>query len=202
MSSRDLDILSRDTVYQGYFRIDRYRLRHRLFRGGMSKEIRREVFERGHAVGIVLYDPARDSVVLVEQFRIGALAAGKEPWITEIVAGVIDDGESAEAVARRESEEEAGCAVAKLIPVYDYLVSPGCSSETVRLFCGLIDAQGVGGIHGLEAEGEDIRVSVVPVDVALARLADGRINSAIAIIGLQWLALNRAALKAEAAAGP
>lgn len=197
MNARDVEILSYETAYKGYFRIDRYRLRHPLFAGGVSAEIRREVFDRGHAVGVVLYDPTRDAVVLIEQFRVGALHAGWKPWITEIVAGVIDPGEAPEAVARRESDEEAGCRILDLVPIYNYLVSPGCSSETVRLFCGRVDSEGVGGVFGLAHEGEDIRVSVVPFDEAMVRLADGRVNSSIAVIGLQWLALNRAKLRAR-----
>lgn len=197
MDSNNVEILSHDTLFQAYFRVDRFSVRHGLFAGGMSGEIQREVFQRGHAVGVLLYDPDRDSVVLIEQFRMGALAAGHKPWITEIVAGIIDPNESPSDVAHRETMEEAGCTVSDLIPVYDYLVSPGCSSETVKLFCGRVDSSGVGGIFGLEHEGEDIRVSVAPLDDALARVASGDINSSIAIIGLQWLALNRTKLQAR-----
>lgn len=195
MTADDVQIRSHETAYKGYFRIDRYRLRHKQFKGGMGVEIRREVFERGHAVGVILYDPARDSVVLIEQFRIGALHAGRAPWVTEIVAGVIDPNESADEVARRETREEAGCDVLDLVPIYDYFVSPGCSSETVQLFCGRIDSRGIGGIHGLPDEGEDIRVSVVALEEALSDLDNGRINTSLGIIGLQWLALNRAKLR-------
>ena len=86
MSKHKIDILDKARVYEGYFRVDRYRLRHGLHEGGMGNEIVREVFERGHAVGILPFDPDRDEVVMIEQFRIGAYAAGVEPWLTEIVA--------------------------------------------------------------------------------------------------------------------
>ncbi len=195
MQSDGVEIVARETAYQGYFRIDRYRIRHRLFAGGISPEIRREVFERGHAVAVILYDPALDAVVLIEQFRIGAFTADFPPWVTEIVAGIIDPGEEPAAVARRETMEETGCEVLNLVPVHRYLVSPGCSSESVTLFCARVDARNAGGIHGLKDEGEDIRVSVVPVKEALHELASGRVNTSLGLIGLQWLALNREELR-------
>ena len=109
--AKDVEILDKSEQYKGYFRINRYRLRHRLYAGGWSGELQRELFERGHAVGVLPYDPAADSVVLIEQFRIGALVAGMEPWLTEIVAGIIEEGEAPEEVARRETREEAGLEV-------------------------------------------------------------------------------------------
>lgn len=197
MALGKVEIVERERAYDGYFKIDRWRLRHRLFDGGMSTEIRREVFERGHAVAVILYDPARDALVMIDQFRIGAFSAGFNPWVTEIVAGIIDPGETAEAVARRETIEETGCTVAEMIPICHYLVSPGCSSETVRLFCARIDSDGVGGVFGLKDEGEDIRVSVVPLERALEDLAAGRINTSLGIIAVQWVALNRSKLRAQ-----
>ncbi|MBI3453787.1 MAG: NUDIX domain-containing protein [Rhodospirillales bacterium] len=195
MTPDDIDIIERKTVYQGHFRLDAYRLRHRLFAGGWSGEIRREIFERGHAVAVILYDPDRDSVVLIEQFRAGALAAGKTPWLVEPVAGIVEDGETALDVARRETREEAGCEILDLAPMCEFLMSPGGSSETMRMFCGRVDSRGVGGVHGLAHEGEDIRVLVLPLDEALGRLARGLATSSITHVGLQWLALNRAELR-------
>jgi ADP-ribose pyrophosphatase len=195
MNPSEVQVVARENAYSGYFRIDRYRLRHQLFNGGTSPEIRRELFDRGHAVAVILYDPQRDEVVLIDQFRIGALTADFPPWVTEIVAGIIDPGETPEEVARRETREETGCAVHDLELVYDYLVTPGCSNETVKLFCGRVDASKAGGIFGLEDEGEDIRVRAVPMPEALELLATGKINTSLGIIGLQWLALNRAKLR-------
>jgi ADP-ribose pyrophosphatase len=191
MTESDVEILARETCFQGYFRIDRYRLRHRLFDGGWSSEMTREVFERGHAVGVLPYDPESDSVVLTEQFRVGALAAGFVNWQIEIVAGIIDEGETPEEVARRETTEEAGCVVRELLPICSYLVSPGGTSESVTLFCARVDSTGVGGIHGLAHENEDIKVTVVPWTEARRMLDGGQISNAVSIIALQWLALNR-----------
>lgn len=191
----DVDVIECKTVYKGYFRIDRYRLRHKLHAGGWGTEIMREVFERGQAVAVLLYDPVRDALVMIEQFRVGALAAGLPPWLTEIVAGIIDAGETPAEVARRESEEEAGCAILDLIPVCHYLVSPGGTTESVQVFCGRIDSSGVGGIHGLVDEGEDIRVIVVPAPDALAMLDRGEFINSATLVAVQWFALNRDRLR-------
>ena len=191
----NIEILDKALRYKGFFEIVHYRFRHRLFAGGWSGEIEREVFERGHAAAVLPYDPAADAVVLIEQFRIGALVAGLEPWQIEIVAGIIEDGELPEDVARRESQEEAGVAIGTLLPIYRYMVSPGGASESVQVYCGRVDSRGLGGIHGLPEENEDIRVEVHSFDRAMAALDAGKITNAVTIIALQWLALNRARLR-------
>jgi ADP-ribose pyrophosphatase len=116
-------------------------------------------------------------------------------WQLEVIAGIIDEGETPDAVARREAREEANCEILDLIPVYHYLASPGGTSETVRMYCGRVDSRGLGGIHGLPTEHEEIRVEVVPFSEAADRLADGRIGNAPTILALQWLLLNRDGLR-------
>ena len=197
MNEDDVRILARETVYQGYFRVDRYRLRHRRYDGGWTEELTREVFERGHAVGVLLYDPRRDEVVLIGQFRVGAQAAGWAPWQLEIVAGIIDPGETAEAVARRESLEEAGLTLLELAPITAFLLSQGAVSETIRLFCGRVDSTDAGGIHGLADEGEDIKVVVVPFAELPGLLAAKQVTNATGLVALQWLLLNRDELRAR-----
>ena len=187
----DVEILEKTICFEGFFRIEKYRLRHRLFNGGWSRPLVRELFERGHAAAVLPYDPIRDEVILIEQFRVGALTAPGGPWLLEIVAGMIEVDETAQNVIKRESIEEAGCIITDLIPLHDFLVSPGGTSERIALFCGRADAAQVGGVHGSSEEGEDIKVHVFPLDTALTFLTSGRINSASAIIALQWLALNR-----------
>jgi ADP-ribose pyrophosphatase len=201
----DVEIVRQDQAYDGYFRIDKYRLRHRLYEGGWGPEIEREVFERGHAVAVLPYDPKLDRVILIEQFRTGALAAQssqwyddhESPWIIEGVAGIIDPGESPETVARREVEEEIGRTVSDLRFVSRYLVSPGGTSETVFLYIGRVDARDVEGVFGLAHEGEDILPFTLSRDEALAWVEEGKIANATTIIGLQWLQLNHAKLSAE-----
>lgn len=191
------EVVDCTTGYQGFFRLECYRIKHSLFAGGMSQTITRELFERGHAAAILLYDAVLDQVVLVEQFRIGALNAEGGAWLYEIVAGIIEEGEEAQEVARRESVEEAGCEVGKIEKICDYLVSPGGTSETISLFCGQVDSRGVGGIYGLPHENEDIRVFSVSYVEAVQMLESGELNSASPIMALQWLQLNRERLKKE-----
>ncbi|MCR6630704.1 MAG: NUDIX domain-containing protein [Magnetospirillum sp.] len=195
--AEDVQIIARERRFQGYFAIDVYRVRHRTFAGGWTGDIVREVFERGHAVVVILYDPVRDQIALIEQFRVGALAAGDYPWLVECVAGIIEDGETPERVALREAEEEAGATAADMVHIGKYIITPGGSSETVQLFCARIDASRIDGLHGLEHEGEDIRVFTVPVDEAYAMVKDGRIANSMAVIAVQWLMLERQGLKAR-----
>jgi len=191
-----VELLGKSERYSGFFRINGYRLRHRLFAGGWSGVIEREVFERGHAVGVLPYDPVADSVVLIEQFRIGALVAGMSPWLIEVVAGIIEEGEPPEEVARRETQEEAGLEIQALMPMCRYLVSPGGSSESVLLYCGRVDSRSAGGIHGLAEEHEDIRVDRLPYEEAMRLVEEGRVTNSVSLIALQWLALHRDRVRA------
>ncbi|MBV6448103.1 ADP-ribose diphosphatase [Nitrosomonas sp.] len=190
----NVEVLEKTICFEGFFRIEKYRLRHRLFSGDWSQPLVREVFERGHAAAVLPYDPIRDEVILIEQFRVGALDAQDGSWLLEIVAGMIEAGETAQDVVKRESIEEANCIISDLIPLYDCFVSPGGTTERVALFCGRVDSTHAGGVHGAAEEGEDIKVHVVPLDTALTFLNSGKITSASAIIALQWLALNRASV--------
>ncbi|OQW92002.1 MAG: ADP-ribose diphosphatase, partial [Beggiatoa sp. IS2] len=188
--------IDKKIAYNGYFQIVRYRLRHTLFAGGWSGEMVREVFERGHAATVLPYDPIRDEVVLIQQFRIGAVGKG-DPWLWETVAGIIEPDETPIELVHREAQEEAGCTVADLILMYDYFMTPGGSTETNIMYCGRVDTTQVGGIHGLKEEHEDIQVQVFPFAIALQMLADGTIRSGPAIIALQWLALHRTGVRQQ-----
>ena len=139
----------RSTLFEKYFRLDEYAVSHELFEGDESERFTREIFERGNVVALLPYDPAQRKVVLIEQFRAGAVDHQPSPWLVECVAGMIEPGETDEQVALRECVEEAGCEVGKLLPMYRYYVTPGGSTEYCSLFCGLVDSTDVGGIHGL-----------------------------------------------------
>lgn len=195
MNIMEFEILSKETVYHGFFRLEKYRLKHELYGGGWSGEIVRELFRRGSCVAVLLYDPHADKVVLIEQFRTGAILKPDKAWLVEIVAGAIEDGESAKEVAYRESLEEAGCSIQQLMVIYEFYTTPGGSSEWITLFCGKVDSTQVGGIHGLDHEDEDILVRAVDFDDVYLMLEKGEIDSAIPIIAIQWLALNRQKLK-------
>lgn len=170
--------------------MQQYRLRHRLFAGGWSGSIKRELLVRGSATCVLPYDPVADQVVLCEQFRIGALLHERSPWLLELVAGINEPGETAESVALREAEEEAGLELLELEKICDYLTSPGGSSESVELWCGRINIPETTGVFGLAEEGEDIHTRIMSRQQAYDAIASGRIYNAATIMALQWLQLN------------
>jgi len=193
----DVEIIRSEELYRSFFRAEKIFLRHKLFDGGWSKTIGRELFVRGEAVAVVLYDPENDLIGLVEQFRIGALNESYGPWCYEVVAGMLEAGEAPEDVARRELLEEANITPYRLEYICQYLSSPGGCDEKLHLYCGLCDLSQAGGVYGLPEEGEDIRVHVLAADEVFASLYGGRFNNAAALICLQWLQFNRPALTAE-----
>ena len=197
MDQRNVDVVEQMLAFDGYFKISRYRLRYSQFAGGMGPEITREVFERGQAVAVLPYDPITDQVVLIEQFRPGALGVEEDPWLIETIAGIIEPGEEPETVARRESQEEAGLELQNLWPIARYFASPGGSTETVSLFLARITTVGAGGLFGLASEGEDIKVHVLAYKDAMTWLEQGTIKVATTIVALQWLALHRERLREE-----
>jgi len=196
-TKNDVEIIARETAWKGFFSIVRYRFRHRRFSGEMSKEVVREVFERGHAAVLLPYDPLRDEVVLIEQIRIPAFDVSKTPWLLEMVAGIIEPNESAEDVVRREALEEAGLTVGRVKPVLNYLASPGGTSERLSILVGEVDASLAKGCHGLEEENEDILVHVVSREQAYRWVEEGIIDNAASVIALQWLALHHEKLREE-----
>lgn len=197
LDKNDVEIIARETLYRGFFSLNLYRFRHRLFNGDMSSEIKREIFERGHAAVLLPYDPVRDEVVLIEQLRIAAVDTSSSPWLLEMVAGMIETGESVEDVCRREAQEEAGVTVGRCKPVLSYLASPGGTSERLSIMVGEVDATTAEGIHGLEEEHEDIRVHVVSREQAYRWVEEGAIDNAASVIALQWLALHHESLRKE-----
>ncbi|CAI1762417.1 ADP-ribose diphosphatase [Serratia proteamaculans] len=197
LDKNDVEIIARETLYRGFFSLNLYRFRHRLFNGEMSPEIKREIFERGHAAVLLPYDPVRDEVVLIEQLRIAAVDTSRSPWLLEMVAGMIETGESVEDVCRREAQEEAGVVVGRCKPVLSYLASPGGTSERLSIMVGEVDATTAEGIHGLEEEHEDIRVHVVSREQAYRWVEEGAIDNAASVIALQWLALHHESLRKE-----
>ncbi len=193
----DCELIARRASFKGFFRIDSYELRHKLFEGGWSDVMQREIFVRADATCVLPYDPVEGTVVLLEQFRAPVIGQNQSPWLIELVAGMNEEGEMPPEVATREAKEEANLELLELEPILEYLVSPGGSTEKVYLYCAKVNSLGVGGIHGLAEENEDIKVHVVKLDSALEMLSSGQINNAAAIISLQWLALNKVRLDAK-----
>jgi ADP-ribose pyrophosphatase len=210
-SKSDVSLLKKEVVYKGFFRVNKYILQHQKFDGGQTKSLTRECFERGHAVGVLAYDPWLDNVLLLEQFRIGAYVSNnsnssnkrgnsfvteqQSPWLLEIIAGIVEQGETPEEVAHREAYEEAGCKLLAFESIGHFFSSPGGSSETTQLYCACVQTDGLGGIHGLQEEGEDIRVRVISYDEMTQWYNEGLLNNASTMISVQWLMLKRNHLK-------
>lgn len=195
-TSQDVEIISKESVFEGFFKMVKYRFKHKLFAGGWSDVVEREMFERGHAAAMLPYDPKTDQVVIIEQIRIGALEH-EHPWQLEIVAGMIDRDESAEEVIRREAEEEAGITLGRVASVTSYYPSSGGCSEKLDVFVGEVDASKAHGIHGLDYEDEDIRVHVLSREQAYQWVKDGIFENGASIIALQWLQLNHQELRSQ-----
>jgi ADP-ribose pyrophosphatase len=193
--AQDVRILEDQEAFSGHFKVRRLTLQHRCFGGGWSEPLVRELFERGDAVGVLPYDPVTDALVLIEQFRPGAIRGQDSPWMLELIAGVVEPGESDEEVAHREAMEEADCELVELQPIATVLPSAGACSEQVRLFCGRVSGTAQGGIHGLAEEGEDILVHSVTRADALELVARNRIPNGHTLIALQWLHIHGAALR-------
>lgn len=197
-SADDVEILEREAPFQGFFRVERLTLRHRLYQGGWGAPVTRELFVRPPAAAVLPYDPVRGEILLVEQFRVGALQERDTPWCLELIAGLADRaGEPVAELVRREAMEEAGIQIGELRPVAHYMPSPGGSNERLRVFVGRADLGDAGGVHGNPEEGEDIRVVVQPVAAIESLLRSGRVDNAASLIALQWLLLNRDALDRE-----
>ena len=190
-SNADVEILQREICFDSFLRVNKLQIKHKLFNGGWSDIIHRELSVRAEAVGVLLFDPGRDEVVMVRQFRVGAMNVNASPWMLELVAGMVDKDESLEAVAIRETKEESDCNIIELVRICDYYNSPGASDEKVTLFCGKIQADNAGGVFGLAEEHEDIEVVCLSSSEAINAVETGQVNNAMSIIALQWLALNK-----------
>ena len=192
MSNEEVAISSKEHAYRGYVKVDTYRLRHKISNDEWSGEMERQVVERGHAVAVLPFDPIRKELVLIEQFRIGAFTSpGFQPFQIECVAGMIEEGQTAEEAAYRETLEETGLEADALLPMVSYLSSPGVISEALTLFLGKVDATDAGGIFGVDHEDEHIHAFPVPLEDALGLLETGAIENGMTVIALQWLQLNQ-----------
>ncbi|MEW6990758.1 NUDIX domain-containing protein [Colwelliaceae bacterium 6441] len=191
-SHQDITVHQNITRYQGFFKLDEYQVSHQRFDGTESEILSREIFERDDAVVLIPYDPVRDQVILIEQFRPGAIRAGDTPWMLEFIAGMFKEDEQPIDVAIREAKEEANIDVSadKVTQVMKYLSSPGGMSEAIMMYLAVIDSEQCGGVYGLQEEGEDILVHVMKRADAMTLLSEGKIANAATIIGLQWLELN------------
>ncbi|KTD89437.1 NUDIX domain-containing protein [Pseudoalteromonas sp. H71] len=193
---KDVSVKPVKNLYKGFFQVDLYQFEHALFAGGKSKLISREILERGDAIAVLPYDPVSDTVLLIEQIRIGAIKSKHSPWLLECIAGMTDGSDDYESVVKKEAYEEAGLNLTELEFMLSYLSSPGGTTERLHLYLARADLSEVeSGVYGLETEGEDIKTHVLSVDDALARLNNGEMDNAATVICMQWLALNHEKMK-------
>ncbi len=196
--------LKKETLWQRYFRMDCFHISHELFDGGMSEPFTREVLERGHAVAVLPFDPTNDKILLIEQFRAGALASmedpncksvrtqhSKLPWMYEIIAGIIDDNETPESVAHREAKEEAGIELTNLTLIQPFYPSAGALSEVIYLYVAQMDSSKAGGVFGIDGEFEDIKSYIFDTSHVWQLLDQGEIINSAALITLQWLRIHK-----------
>jgi ADP-ribose pyrophosphatase len=195
-TKQDVDIEKEETVYDGFFTMKRFTLKHKLFEGGSTESITRENLLQGEAVAVILYDPNEDVILLGKQFRVGTMRE-PSPWLLEVVAGRFEEGETPDEVAIRESEEEMQADIKKLIHLFDFYSSPGATDEKVYYYCGIVDSRNMKRVCGLKEENEDISVDLYKLDDAIQMVKENKIQDGIAIVGIQWLALNRDELVSE-----
>lgn len=183
--------------HAGFFAVNVHRLRHRRFDGSLSPDLTREIFVVGDAVTVLPYDPLRDRVLLVEQFRMGPFGRGDPlPWQLEAIAGRIDPGETPEEAARREAVEEAGLVLGRLEKVAEYYPTPGAVTEYLYSYVALCDLpDGVAGVFGAEEEAEDIRGHLLSFDRLVEAMAAGEIGNAPLLLTVLWLQRERVRLR-------
>ena len=199
--AEDVDLQQREQSFRGYFSLETLTLRYRLFAGGWSTPVRRELFQRGDAVGVLPWDPVKDELVLIEQFRVGAIRDDDSPWMLELIAGIVEAGESDTAVVHREAEEEAGCQLGQLEQIATFYPSAGACSEQIRLFVGEVTQSQPGTVQGLDSEHEDILVHQLPREQVMQMLDRNEINNGHTLIALQWLGRHADRLRAQWLAG-
>lgn len=193
MPVKSFEIQAVETTYQGFFKTEKVQFKHSLYQGGWTETIERELFCRGEAVVVLLYDSSAQQVVLVEQCRPGALFHADKinlhdnAWLLEPVAGMIDHGETAVEAGIREAHEEAGISPEKLEFVCEFYPSPGACDEILHLYAADIDIEQVVEFAGLDGDHEDIKVVKLPFDQAKSMLLNAQFNVATTYIALQWL---------------
>ncbi|WP_424133967.1 NUDIX domain-containing protein [Roseomonas chloroacetimidivorans] len=187
-----------EVVWNGRFPVQRVRFRYRKRDGSLSGPVTWELLRRGEATVILPWDPVTDRIALIEQFRLPALAAGEEPRMTELPAGLMEPGEDAKDTARRELEEETGLSCTRIEPMGTFMLVQGSSDEKVHFQLAQVSLEsGPGQVGGLAAENEETAVMVVDAAEAFAMVAENRIRNAPAALALLWLQVNHARLKAE-----
>ena len=182
-------IIDKKNLYSGFFSLNKYEFIHEKHDGNWSGKIEREIFSGAHVSTLLPYDPEKKEIILIEQFRAGVLSRFDDSYLYEIVAGIIDDGETPEDTARRECFEETGCEVNKIIPIQSYFPAPGSSESYYHLYLGEVNSFDGERIMGLESENENILVKSYKIDQVRKLLKDKKIINGLTLIALQWFFL-------------
>ncbi len=182
-------IINKKNLYSGFFGLNKYEFIHEKHNGDWTNKIDREIFTGAHVSTLLPYDPLKEEIILIQQFRAGVLSRYDEDYLYEIVAGIIDEGENPEETARRECFEETGCKVKKIIPIQSYFPAPGSSESYYHLYLGEIDTFEGKRIRGLHSENEDILVKSFKVEVLRNMLREKQIINGLTLIALQWFFL-------------
>ena len=183
-------ILKKKNLYNGFFKMNEVTLKYKKYDGSWTNKIKRELFGGAKVSAVLPYDPIKNEIVLIQQFRPGTISKNDNNYLDEIVAGIIDPGETPEETAIRECYEETGCKIKKLTPIQGYFPAPGSSESYYYLYLGEIKTISETRIMGLESENEDIFVKSYKIDEVRSKMNDGKILNGLTLIALQWFFLN------------
>ena len=182
-------IINKKDLYSGFFKLKKYEFIHQKHDGSWTDQVEREIFSGAHVSTLLPYDPVKNEIILIKQFRAGVISRYDDDYLYEIVAGIIDKNESPEETAKRECFEETGCIVNKVTPVQGYFPAPGSSESYYNLFLGEVNSFEGERIRGLETENENILVKSYKVEEVRNMLKKGEIKNGLALVALQWFFL-------------
>ena len=183
-------IINKKNIYDGFFKMNEITLKYKKYDGSWSNNVKRELFGGAQVSAVLPYDPVKKEIVLIQQFRPGTIFKDVDNYLNEIVAGIIDDGESPEIAAKRECLEETGCKIKKLIPIQGYFPAPGSSQSFYHLFIGEIKTFEGKRVMGLKNENEDILVKSYKIDEIKEKMHRGEFINGLTLVALQWFFLN------------
>ena len=183
-------VTNKKNLYDGFFKMNEISLKYKKYDGSWSNEIKRELFGGAQVSAVLPFDPIKKKIVLIQQFRPGTISKNTNNYLNEIVAGIIDPGESPEIAAKRECLEETGYKIKKLTPIQGYFPAPGSSESFYHLFLGEVDIKNGKKIMGLDNENEDILVESFKVNQVKKMMQEGKFINGLTLIAIQWFFLN------------
>jgi len=188
--SSNFNVFKKKNLFDGFFKMNEISLKYKKYDGSWSNEIKRELFGGAQVSAVLPFDPIKKKIVLIRQFRPGTISKNTNNYLNEIVAGIIDPGESPEIAAKRECLEETGYKIKKLTPIQGYFPAPGSSESFYHLFLGEVDSKNGKKIMGLDNENEDILVESFKVNQVKKMMQEGKFINGLTLIAIQWFFLN------------